>query len=87
MPKPSRFPVVYVEWEDIASWGSGWEPLAEVYQHAENPELFTMHAAGFLTFKTKRYICLQTILDPRQGMAGTTFRIPTGCITKLKRLQ
>lgn len=86
MRKPKGFPLVYVEWEDIASWGNSWQGLDEVYLHAENRDRFRLRAAGFLTIKTKRYICLQTILDPHQTMVGTTFRIPLGCVTKIKRL-
>ena len=80
-------PVVYVEWEDIASPCDGaWRSGEDLYGWAQETERFTFRAAGMLLAKTKKYLVLSLFEDTRQDQFGPPARIPLGCVKRIKRL-
>lgn len=87
MRKAKGRPVVYVEWEDIASPSDvAWMGGQDLYEWAEDRGRFTFRAAGMLVAKTKTYLVLSLFEDARQDQFGPPARIPLGCVKKIRRL-
>jgi hypothetical protein len=84
-PKPS-FPLVLVEWEDSARPDAEWRHLADV----SFSEVVECQSVGFLLSKGEQTTALApniAEIGSEHAQASGIIRIPTRCITKIRRLR
>jgi hypothetical protein len=80
--KKSKYPLVYVEWEDAEHEG-GWSDLAEEVLH----RLGTIASIGWLIHEDKQRIVVASSVARGSLQIGNKQYIPTDQIRKIKKMR
>ncbi len=76
----SRFPLVYVEWEDAEHEGA-WSDIGDESNH----KLGTILSIGWLVHENKQRVVLASSLATMTTQIGNKQYIPVAQITKIKK--
>ncbi len=79
-----EFPIVLVEWRDIADW-EGWNDLS-VTTTSNAP---ICHSVGFLLSQDKQTVRITETISPGEPEEcfGMVKCLPTGCVISVKKLK